>query len=110
MQASSFRSTPSYRASLASDSVYKACRGESNSISAGMIDSEPYTRKNGVNPVEQFGVVLKLHKTTRSYSTHAPGALSSGSTNRELMTDRMRPFALSAWPFDWGCATDATSS
>ena len=85
---------------MASASVYKACRGESNSTSAGMIAYEPYTRKNGVNPVERFGVVIKLHKTAGSSSTHDPGALWSGSTNRGLMPDRMRPFALSAWPFD----------
>src|SRR3954470_20579053 len=79
-------------------------------MSIGMIASEAYTRKNGVNPVDRFGVVLKLHKTVGSSSTHAPGALSIGSTNRGLMPDKMRPFALSAWPFDWGCATDDPSS
>src|SRR3954463_8163430 len=77
---------------------------------AGMIASEPYMGKKGVNPDDRFGVVLRLHKTAGSSSIHAPGALSSGSTNRGLMPDKMRPFALSTWPFDWGCATDAKSS
>src|ERR1041385_2166162 len=79
-------------------------------MSAGMSASEPYTRKYGVNPVDMLGVVLRLHKTNGSSSIHAPGALSSGSIILGLMPARMRPFALSAWPFDWGCATDATSS
>src|SRR3954462_3864431 len=93
--ASSLRSTPSSRANLASSSVYKACRGESNSMLDGMIASDPYTRKKGVNPVDLFGVVLKLNNTAGSSSIQAPGALSSGSTNRGLIPDRIRPFALS---------------
>ena len=64
-------------------------------MSVGMIASNPYMRKNGVNPVDRFGVVLKLHKTAGSSSIHAPGALSSGSINRGLIPDKMRPFALS---------------
>src|ERR1044072_7339993 len=75
-----------------------------------MIASDPYTRKKGVNPVERFVVVLRLNNTAGSSSIHAPGALSSGSTNRGLIPDKMRPFALSTCPFDCGCATDATSS
>src|ERR1043165_4383364 len=85
----------SSRASLASSSVYKACRGESNSMSDGMTASDPYTRKKGVNPVDRFGVVLRLNNTVGSSSIHAPGALSSGSTNRGLIPDKMRQFALS---------------
>jgi hypothetical protein len=61
-----------------------------------MIASAPYTRKKGVNPVERFGVVLKLHNTAGSSSIHAPGALSKGATNLGLIPDKMRPFARSA--------------
>jgi hypothetical protein len=61
-----------------------------------MIASEPYTRKKGVNPVERFGVVLKLHNTAGNSSIHAPGALSKGVTNLGLIPDKMRPFARSA--------------
>src|SRR3954469_25957553 len=94
--ASSLRSTPSSRASLVSASVYMAWQGESNSISEGMIASTPYTRKKGVNPVERFSVVRKLHNTVGSSSIHAPDALSKGSTNLGLIPDKMRPFARSA--------------
>src|SRR3954469_9946017 len=94
--ASSLRSTPSSRASLASAFVDMAWQGESNSISEGMIASAPYTRKKGVNPVERFGVVCKLHITAGSSSIHAPVALSKGSTNLGLITNRIRPFSCSA--------------
>src|SRR3954470_17996525 len=94
--ASSLRSTPSSRASLASASVYMAWRGESNSILEGMIASVPYTRKKGVNPVERFGVVRKLHSTADSSLIHAQSALSKGSTNLGLIPNKMRPFARSA--------------
>src|SRR3954462_7482123 len=93
--ASSLRSTPSSRANLASSSVYRACRGESNSMSDGMIASDPYTRKKGVNPVDLFGVVLKLNKTAGSSLIHASGALSGVSTNRGLIPESIKPFALS---------------
>src|ERR1043165_4621165 len=83
--ASSLRSTPSSRASLASASVYMAWRGESNSISQGMIASAPYTRKKGVNPVERFGVVCRLQSTIGSSYIHVPAALSRGSTNLGLI-------------------------
>src|SRR3954469_19635468 len=94
--ASSLRPTPSSRASLASTSMYMAWRGESNSISEGMIAAAPYTRKKGVNPVEQFGVVRRLQSTAGSSSIHGPGALSIGSTNLGLIPDKTRLFARSA--------------
>ena len=48
--------------------------------------------------VERFGVVLRLQRTDGSSSIHAPAARSSGSSNRGLMPDRMRPFAV--WGLD----------
>src|SRR3954470_6885364 len=73
-----------------------AWRGESNSISEGTIASAPYTRKKGVNPVERFGVVRKLHSTAGNSSIPAPGALS---TSLGLIPDKMRhlPALLDHW-------------
>src|SRR3954466_10228425 len=85
-----------FSGSLASASVYMACRGESNSMSEGMMASAPYTRKKGVNPVDRFGVVLRLHNIAGSSSIHAPGALSRGAISLGLIPDKMRPFARSA--------------
>src|SRR4051812_29624091 len=69
-----------------------ACRGESNSMFEGMMASAPYTRKKGVNPVDWFSVVLRLHNTAGSSSIHATGALSKGATSLGLIPDKMRPF------------------
>ena len=107
---SSSRSTPSSLASLASASVYMVTRGESNSMSVGMTASAPYTRKNGVKPVDLLGVVRRLQRTAGSSSSQQPADRSSGTTSRGLMPERMSQFARSTWPFDCGWATDAKAS
>jgi len=68
--ASSLRSTPSSRASLASASVYIACRGESNSMYEGMIASAPYTRKKGVNPVERYRRISPYESIVNKVAVH----------------------------------------
>ena len=77
-------------------------RGESNSMSVGMRGWAPYTRKNGVKPVDLFGVVHRLQRTAGSSSSQQPADCSSGMTSRGLMPERMSPFARSTWPFDCG--------
>uniref|UniRef100_A0A2N9HIY7 Uncharacterized protein n=1 Tax=Fagus sylvatica TaxID=28930 RepID=A0A2N9HIY7_FAGSY len=46
-------------------------------ISSGITASTPYVRENGVSPVEFRGVVLNVHSTLGSSSTHRPLAFSS---------------------------------
>src|SRR3954453_10562088 len=50
-------------------------------MSEGSTASAPYTRKNGVNPVDLFGVVRKLHKTEGTSSAQAPAARRSGASS-----------------------------
>src|SRR3954462_14049506 len=54
-------------------------------MSEGSTASAPYTRKNGVNPVDLFGVVRKLHKTEGNSSAQAPAARRSGASRRVLI-------------------------
>ncbi|KAI4995796.1 hypothetical protein ZWY2020_037884 [Hordeum vulgare] len=65
----------------------------------GMIASDPYTRKNGVKPVDWLGVVWRLHNTADSSSIQLPADLTSGATSLGLMPARIRQLALSTWPF-----------
>ena len=63
-----------------------------------------------MKPVDLFGVVRRLQKTADNSSSQQPTDHSSGTTSRGLMPDKMRLFARSTWPFDYGWATDAKSS
>jgi hypothetical protein len=51
---------PYSRASFACSCVYWTTLGASNSMSVGSPASAPLTRKKGVKPIEQLGVVHKL--------------------------------------------------
>ena len=64
----------------------------------GKTASAPYTMKNGVYPVERFGVVLKPHKTCVISSIQQPGVFFNGSSNRALMPANTKAFDLSTWP------------
>src|SRR5215216_7774419 len=79
-------------------------------MSAGNTASAPYTRKNGVYPVDRFGVVLKLHSTAGSSSIQHPADLCSGSMSRGFILDNTNPLDLSTCTFDAGWATEVTSS
>src|SRR3954452_24586139 len=67
-------------------------------MSEGSTASAPYTRKNGVNPVDLFGVVRKLHKTEGNSSAQAPAARRSGASRRALIPPSMRALAPSTCP------------
>ena len=90
--------------------LYAVTRGELQQISAGNTASAPCTRKKGVNPIEQFGVVRRPHSTDGSSSAHAPAALSRGARSRFLRPLLMSQFARSTWPLVCGCATEAKLS
>ena len=62
-----------------------------------------------MKPVDLFGVVRRLQRTAGSSSSQQSAERSRGSTSRGLRPDKMRPFARSTWPFDWGWAMDAKS-
>src|SRR4051812_47262436 len=76
--------------------------GESCIMSAGSTASAPYTRKNGVYPVDLFGVVLRLHSTAGSSSIQHPADLCSGLTSRGFIPDNTSPLDLSTCPLDVG--------
>src|SRR3954465_554266 len=65
--------------------------------------------KNGVKPVDRFGVVLMLHNTGGNSSTQQPGVRCKGTRSRGLIPLKISLLALSACPLDCGCATDETS-
>jgi hypothetical protein len=91
---------PSSQASFACFSVYWTTLGASNSISVGSTASAPQTRKKGVKPTEQFGVVRRLQSTEGSSLTQQPAECSRGSTSLGLMPARTNPFAFSTCPLD----------
>ena len=66
--------------------------------------------KNGVYLVDLFGVVLRLHSTAGNSSSQQPGVFRNGSINLGFIPARTIPLALSTYPLDCGCATDARSS
>src|SRR5215203_3139437 len=66
--------------------------------------------KNGVYPVDRFGVVLILHSTDGSSSSQHPGDISTASMSLGLIPESTKAFVLSTWPLPWGCATEHKSS
>src|SRR4051812_13767544 len=101
--ASPSKSTSSCRdTSFTSAVVYWVTHGESCIMSAGSTASAPYTRKNGVYPVDLFGVVLRLHSTADSSSIQHPADLCRGSTSRGFIPDNTSPLDLSTCPLDVG--------
>ena len=54
-----------------------------------------FTRKKGVNPVDRFGVVLRLQRITRTSATPRPAYLLSRSKMRGLSPWRTMPLARS---------------
>jgi hypothetical protein len=66
-----------------------------------MTDSAPYTMKNGVYPVDQSGVVLKLHNIDGNSSSQHPGFFSIGLMSRGFIPDSTWEFVLSTCPLFW---------
>src|SRR5664279_1402324 len=79
-------------------------------MSVGSIASAPYTKKNGVWPVDLFGVVRMLQSTDGNSSTHAPAARCKGVSRRGRIPCKIEQFIRSTCPFDCGWATEAKSS
>jgi hypothetical protein len=73
-------------------------------ISCGVMASDPYNRRNGVNPVSRHYIVFRAHTTSGSWSAHLP-FLSLRS--RFLMDVKILPLARSTIPLDCGWYTEA---
>jgi hypothetical protein len=72
--------------------------------SCGVIASEPYIKRKGVNSVAWHSVVFKAHTTSGNWSTHLP-FLSSSSLF--LMALKILPLARSMTQLDCGLYTEA---
>jgi hypothetical protein len=73
-------------------------------ISCGVMASDPYNRRKGVNPVAQHSVVFRAHTTSGSRSAHLH-FLSSRSLF--LKAVKILPLARSTTPLDCGRHTEA---
>jgi hypothetical protein len=67
--------------------------------SCGIIASDPYIKRKGVNPVALDSIVFSAHMTSGSWSAHLP-FLSSSSLF--LMALKILPLARSTTPLDCG--------
>jgi hypothetical protein len=84
-----------------------AVRGDPCFISCGVMASDPYNRRKGVNPVALHSVVFSAQTTSGNKSGHLP-FLSSRSIF--LTAVKILPFARSTTPLDWGWYTEAKAS
>jgi hypothetical protein len=84
--------------SLTSGMVDSFVRGDTCFNSCGVIASDPYIRRKGVNPVARHSVVFSAHMTSGNWSTHLP-FLSSRSLF--LMALKIFPLARSTTPLDF---------
>jgi hypothetical protein len=82
-------------------------RGDPCFISCGVMASDPYSRRKGVNPVARHSVVFSAQTTSGSWSAHLP-FLSSRSLF--LMVVKILLLARSTTPLDCGCYTEAKAS
>jgi hypothetical protein len=82
-------------------------RGDPCFISCGVMASDPYSRRKGVNPVARHSVVFSAQTTLGSWSTHLP-FLSSRSLL--LMAVKILSLARSTTPLDCGWYTEAKTS
>jgi hypothetical protein len=78
-------------------------RGDPCFISCGVMASDPYSRRKGVNPVARHSVVFSDQTTSGSWSSHLP-FLSSRSLF--LMAVKILPLARSTALLDCGWYTD----
>jgi hypothetical protein len=76
-------------------------------ISCGVMASDPYSRRKGVNPVARHSVVFSAQITSGSWLTHLP-FLSSRSLF--LMAVNILPLARSTTSLDCGWYTEAKAS
>jgi hypothetical protein len=67
--------------------------------SCGVIASNPYIKRKGVNPVARHSVIFSAHMTSGNWSSHLP-FLSSRSLY--LMALKILPLARSTTPLDCG--------
>src|SRR5688572_10187572 len=72
--------------------------------SCGVIASEPYIKRKGVNPVARHSFVFRAHTTSGNWSAHLP-FLSSRSLF--LMVLKILPLARLTTPLDCGWYTEA---
>jgi hypothetical protein len=79
-------------------------RGDPCFISYSVMASDPYNRRNGVNPVARHFVMFRAHTTSGSWSAHLP-FLSSKSLF--LMAVKILSLARSTTPLDCGWYTEA---
>jgi hypothetical protein len=82
-------------------------RGDPCFNSCGVIASDPYIRRKGVNPVAWHSIVFSAHMTSGNWSAHLP-FLSSRSLF--LMALKILPLARSMTPLDCGWYTEAKTS
>ena len=92
-RASSSASISCARAALDASSVYAMTRGALNRTSKGKTASTPYTIKNGMQFIDLFGVVRRLHSIEGRSSTQCPAALSSRVCGLILIPFITRPLA-----------------
>jgi hypothetical protein len=76
--------------------------GDPYSKSVGSTASNPYTKKNGVNPVAQLGIILRLHKAKGSSAAHFLPCLFNLSIILGFKPCKTMPFARSTWLFVFG--------
>jgi hypothetical protein len=73
-------------------------------ISCGVMASDPYNRRKGVNPIARHSVMFRAHTTSDNWSAHLP-FLSSRSLF--LMAIKILPLARSTTLLDCGWYTEA---
>jgi hypothetical protein len=93
--------------SSTSGTADEAVRGDPCFISYGVMASDPYRRRKGVNPVALHSVVFNAQTASGNKSAHLP-FLSSRSIF--LTVVKILPFARSTTPLDCGWYTEVKAS
>jgi hypothetical protein len=90
--------------SLTSGTADVLVQGDPCFISCGVMASDPYNRRKGVNPIARHSIVFRAHTTLGSWSAHLP-FLSSRILF--LMAVKILSLARSTTPLDCGWYTEA---
>jgi hypothetical protein len=93
--------------SSTSGTADETVRGDPCFISCGVMASDPYRRRKGVNPVALHSVVFSAQTASGNKSAHLP---FFSSRSIFLIAVKILPFARSTTPLDCGWYTEAKAS